>query len=148
MSGNRDVDFEIIMRKKLLELMRGGKREEKTVSAVPVIVEVKSMQELRRWLSRASKERRAVFVDFWAPWCAPCIMLAPVYKKLANKFKGKALFLKVNVDEVPELASRYGIFSIPTLLAFCDGREMDAIIGYQPERVLEVWITRIINACS
>jgi len=148
MSESRDVDFEIIMRKKLLELMRGGKKEKKVVSTVPAIVEVKSSQEFGQWLSRASREGKAVFVDFWAPWCAPCIMLAPIYKRLASKFRDKALFLKVNVDEVPELASRYGVFSIPTLLAICNKREIDAVIGYQPERVLEVWITRVINACS
>jgi len=147
MSENKDVDFEIIMRKKLLELMRRGKKIMTPTPTLPVIVEVRSLQEFEQWLSRANRERKPVFVDFWAPWCAPCIMLAPIYEKLAKRFRNKALFLKVNVDEMPELASRYGIFSIPTLLAICGEREMDAVVGYQPERILEIWITRVISAC-
>lgn len=68
-------------------------------------------------------------VDLWAPWCAPCRMIAPVVEELAADYQGKALIGKLNVDENPGIASRYGVTSIPTLLFFKDGDVKDQMIG-------------------
>jgi len=68
-------------------------------------------------------------VDFWAPWCGPCRMIAPVIEELAEDYDGKAKICKVNTDEQPEIAGKYGIRSIPTILFFKDGELVDQMVG-------------------
>jgi len=68
-------------------------------------------------------------VDFWAPWCGPCRMIAPVVEELAEDFDGKAKICKVNTDEQQEIAVKYGIRSIPTILFFKDGEMVDQMVG-------------------
>ena len=68
-------------------------------------------------------------VDLWAPWCAPCRMIAPIIEELAADYQGKAVIGKLNVDENPSIASRYGVTSIPTLLFFKGGEAVDQMIG-------------------
>ncbi len=68
-------------------------------------------------------------VDFWAPWCGPCRMIAPVIEELAEDYDGKAKICKVNTDEQPSIAAEYGIRSIPTILFFKDGQLVDQMIG-------------------
>jgi thioredoxin 1 len=70
-----------------------------------------------------------VLVDFWAGWCGPCRMIAPVVESLANDFAGKARVAKVDVDQNPELCGQYGISSIPALLFFKDGKVVDRVVG-------------------
>jgi len=77
-----------------------------------------------------------VLVDFWAQWCGPCHMIAPAVADLAREFSGKLLVGKLNVDENPRVASRYGIMSIPTLLVFKNGRVVDQIVGALPAPAL------------
>ena len=72
-------------------------------------------------------------VDFWAPWCAPCRMQGPIIEKIADKFAGKAKVGKCNTDEERTLALKFGIKSIPTLILFQDGKEMERFIGLQTE---------------
>jgi thioredoxin 1 len=74
-----------------------------------------------------------VLVDFWAPWCGPCRMLSPSLEELARELDGKAKVVKVNVDEEPELASKYGIMSIPTVIAFKGGQASGKMIGFRPK---------------
>ena len=71
-------------------------------------------------------------VDFWASWCGPCRMLAPVIDDLANKYEGKAVIGKVNVDDEQALAMQYGVMSIPTVIFFKDGKELDRKVGVMP----------------
>ncbi|NIP78750.1 MAG: thioredoxin [Gemmatimonadetes bacterium] len=77
-----------------------------------------------------------VVVDFWAPWCAPCRMVAPIIESLAEEYEGKVRFAKVNVDEGPSVASRYGIRSIPTIGIFKDGEAVNGVVGAVPKQVL------------
>jgi len=75
-------------------------------------------------------------VDFWAPWCGPCRMIAPVIEELANDYEGKAKICKVNTDEEQDIAIQYGIRSIPTLLFFKDGQLVDQMIGAAGKQVI------------
>lgn len=75
-------------------------------------------------------------VDFWAPWCGPCRMIAPVIEELAEEFDGKAKICKVNTDEEQDIAIKFGIRSIPTILFFKDGEMVDQMVGASSKQVL------------
>ena len=81
-----------------------------------------------------------VLVDFWASWCGPCQMLAPVIAEIAEEYAGKVKVGKVNVDEQPNLANRYGIASIPTVMLFKDGEVVNTSLGYRPKNELETML--------
>lgn len=86
-----------------------------------------------------------VFVDFWAPWCGPCRMVAPIVEELAQEMSGKVKFVKVNVDEAPIVASNYGIMSIPTLVVIKNGQITGQQIGAVPKSVLKNMIENAIK---
>ncbi len=77
-----------------------------------------------------------VLVDFWAEWCGPCKMVAPVVEKLANDYDGVVKFVKVDVDQNPLLSGQYGVRSIPTLLIFNNGSPVEQVVGAVPESIL------------
>ena|SRR5665647_1483070 len=79
----------------------------------------------------------AVVVDFWAPWCGPCKMLAPVMEQLDKEYGGKIKFVKVDVDKNPEISSKYNISSIPTIMVFKNKIVEDKLVGFSPKKVLE-----------
>ena len=81
-----------------------------------------------------------VLVDFWASWCGPCRMLAPVIAEIAEEYAGKVKVGKVNVDEQPNLANRYGIASIPTVMLFKNGEVVSTSLGYRPKNDLETML--------
>ena len=79
-------------------------------------------------------ENPLVAVDFWAAWCGPCRMVAPVMEALSDRFAGRAVVGKVDVDEQPVLAERYGVMSIPTVVLFKNGQEVRRLVGAMPEQ--------------
>jgi thioredoxin 1 len=83
------------------------------------------------------KSQEPVLVDFWAPWCGPCRMIAPLVEEMAGKYAGSVKIGKVNIDENPNSAARYGVMSIPTLLVFKGGNVVQTLVGLQSKQKLE-----------
>jgi thioredoxin 1 len=83
-----------------------------------------------------------VLVDFWAPWCGPCKMIAPVLEELDKEIGDSVKIAKLNVDDNPDTASRFGVMSIPTLILFKDGQPVDKVVGFQPKDSLKSLVSR------
>lgn len=90
--------------------------------------------------------QKPVAVDFWAAWCRPCLMMAPIFEELSNQYHDKMVFAKLNTDDNQELATRLGIQGIPTLIFFNNGHEVDRIIGYVPRDQLRRHVEAAITA--
>jgi len=89
---------------------------------------------------KVEKSEGYLVVDWWAEWCGPCKMVGPAMESLAGKLDGKVTFAKVNVDDAGAAATRYGVMSIPTIMLFKDGKNVEQIVGALPEDALEKWI--------
>jgi len=85
-----------------------------------------------------------VLVDLWAPWCMPCRMISPIVEELSNENQGKLKVCKLNTDENQNIAARYGIQGIPTLLFFKDGQEVDRIVGVTPKPIIQQKLDAIL----
>lgn len=85
-----------------------------------------------------------VLVDFWAPWCGPCRMVAPVLDKLAREYAGKLVVAKVNVDNDQRYAQQYGVQGIPTMLFVKDGQVVETMVGFRPEPVLKEKVDNLV----
>ncbi|QGA54837.1 thioredoxin [Sulfolobus sp. E5-1-F] len=91
------------------------------------------------------KNNKLVLVDCWAEWCAPCHLYEPIYKKVAEKYKGKAVFGRLNVDENQKIADKYSVLNIPTTLIFVNGQLVDSLVGAVDEDTLESTINKYLE---
>jgi thioredoxin 1 len=94
--------------------------------------------------SEVLKATGPVVVDFWAEWCGPCRMIGPALEEISGSLDGKVKIVKLNVDENPQTAAKYGIQSIPTLMIFKDGQMASRQVGAAPKQKLEQWITTAV----
>ncbi|MCS7098428.1 MAG: thioredoxin [Candidatus Methanomethyliaceae archaeon] len=136
MNEEFDEEVERIKLKKLKEIIKagGGKME-------------RSYLELNdeNFDAVVNSSNLLVVVDFWAPWCGPCIVMAPIFERLARKYKDKVLMAKMNVDENLEVPQRFNIYGIPTFIFIKNGKEVKRIIGAVRESELEAEILRWIK---
>ncbi|MDH5390114.1 MAG: thioredoxin [Candidatus Bathyarchaeota archaeon] len=116
----KDEELERMKAKKLKELLRKSQKQKKEV------VTTLTSSSFDKFLENTDLP---VLVDFWADWCMPCRIMAPVMEELARDYAGKAMFARVNVDENPEVASRYSIMSIPHFIIFKNSRPAERIVG-------------------
>ena len=86
-----------------------------------------------------------VLVDFWAAWCGPCQMVAPVVDELAEEYEGRISFGKVDVDQNPRIASKYGIMSIPSLILFKDGKPVSNMVGFRPKAQMKQSLDEVLD---
>ncbi len=132
-----DEELSRIRERKLRELEERWLRRGEMSASGPVEVTEESFD-------RFIRENPRAVVDFWAAWCPPCRILSPVVEELARKYAGKVAFGKLNVDENPSVAERYGIMSIPTLLYFREGKLVDETVGALPAGAIEERIRKLL----
>jgi thioredoxin 2 len=127
---------------RLSDPIRCGKcKHEMSAPAEPV--EIARAADFDRLVAQASTP---VVVDFWAPWCGPCRMVAPELKKVAARQAGRMLIVKVNTEALGELGDRFGIRSIPTLAVFANGREVARTSGARPAADIEAFVEQAVHA--
>ncbi len=105
---------------------------------------VSHVSDAKTWETDVINSSVPVFVDFWAEWCGPCRMVGPVVEELANDYDGKIKFVKVNVDEANELASKYNVFSIPTLVVIKNGEVVSQQVGAASKESYQGMIDRAL----
>ncbi len=100
----------------------------------------------RNFHNKVLESQKPVLVDFWAPWCGPCQVMGPAIRELAEEFQARAIVAKVNVDDHQEIAARYGIQSIPTLMIFQNGEVVDQMVGTLPKTAVAQRLTNLLQA--
>ncbi len=94
--------------------------------------------------NKVLRSNQPVVVDFWAPWCGPCKMVGPEVEAVAAEHDGKALIAKVNVDDMPQLATKYNVMGVPTIIFFQNGIEVNRVVGYRPRAELSAILSSVL----
>lgn len=97
------------------------------------------------WEQEVLNSSQPVLVDFWAPWCGPCRMLAPTIEELANEYAGRVKVAKLNIDDNQDIASQYGISSIPTVMVFKNGQMVERVVGLNPKQRFVEILERVLQ---
>jgi thioredoxin 1 len=118
------------------------------MSGEPVHIKDSDFEENERGYLTVMKSQMPVIVDFWAPWCNPCKMVAPTLDKLAKEYEGKLLITKINTDENQEWMSKFGIQGIPTMLFVANGKVVHRQVGALPERMLRDIVTQFLEVVN
>lgn len=105
------------------------------------VLTIENMDDFEQKVLKADKP---VLIDFWAPWCGPCKMVGPEVEAIAEQYEGKAVVAKVNVDNHQELAGKYTIMGVPTLLIVKNGQEVNRIVGYRPRKEIAAAIDTVL----
>jgi len=129
-----DDELKRIKERKLHELMKEFKEKNRLSEQVTHLTDSN--------FNDAVNKNKLVLVDFYADWCMPCRMMAPVVEELAKKYAGKVFVGKINVDQNPLTANRFQVFSIPTLIIFKSGKEVDRIVGFVPKNHVEAHLKK------
>ncbi|MEM2463886.1 MAG: thioredoxin [Candidatus Bathyarchaeia archaeon] len=135
-SGN-DIELRHIRERKLRELMK-ELEEKKSLGGQVIHITDSNFEEV-------VSKNPLVLIDFFADWCMPCRMMAPVIEELAKEYAGKVLVGKLNVDENPATADRFQVFSIPTLVIIKAGEEVDRIVGFVPKSQVEARLKKCLE---
>ncbi|KAJ4841698.1 hypothetical protein Tsubulata_002111 [Turnera subulata] len=125
--------------------LRGSSQQKPRVICKAAVDQVQPVSD-SSWDDQVIASEIPVLVEFWAPWCGPCRMIAPVIDELAKDYAGKISCFKVNTDDCPNIASKYGIRSIPTVLFFKKGEKKESIIGAVPKNTLSDTIQKYLDA--
>ena len=135
-------ELEAIKQKKMAALQKAAEaRAALSAIAAPVhLTDANFAGEVARY--------PVLLVDFWAPWCGPCRMVAPAIDQLAKEYSGKVVFGKLNVDENPRVAGSFGIQSIPTMMVFKNGKAVDVIVGAMPKGAIEAKLKQHLSSGS
>ena len=138
---SKDTEIEDIIERRVREMMRTlSKRKYSDSEKVKLIYEA-SDNNFNELIIKKSWQV-PVIVDFWAPWCGPCYILSPIIENIVKSLKGKILLAKLNIDENPYTASKYGIMNIPTVVLLKDGKVIDYFIGALPEEMIMKWLRK------
>ncbi len=137
-----DDELEAIKQKKMAELQKVA-AERQAMSAITQPIHLTDSN-----FASETAKYPLMLVDFWAPWCGPCRMVAPIIDQLAKEYAGKVIFGKVNVDENPAISNTFGIASIPTMMMFKGGKVIDVIIGAMPKGQIEMKLKQHLSGGS
>lgn len=134
---SQDDEIERVKQRKLQELIQQTSSKSQA-NGKPITLTDQSFQDI-------VAKTPLMVVDFWAPWCGPCRIIAPVIEQLAQQYAGRVTFGKLNVDENPMVSNAFQIQSIPALLVFKDGKPVDGLVGAAPKQFIESRITKYIS---
>jgi thioredoxin 1 len=137
-----DDELEAIKQKKMAELQKAA-AERQAMSAITQPIHLTDSN-----FTSETAKYPLMLIDFWAPWCGPCRMVAPIIDQLAKEYAGKVIFGKVNVDENPVISNTFGIASIPTMMMFKGGKVIDVIIGAMPKGQIEMKLKQHLSGGS
>ena len=134
----QENELEQIRLRKIQAMIDSAKKGQTPVAKSPIILTDSNF-------SGAVSANELLVVDFWAPWCGPCRMVGPLIEAVSAQYTGKAAFGKMNVDENQMVPSRFGIMSIPTIIIFNHGKEVERLVGAYPKAHIEAMIKRYLG---